>query len=87
MNKILVLHEKDNVGVLLEAAEKGAVCAYGDDAVEILESIAFAHKVALDDISKEGRVIKYGEDIGFATKDIKKGQWVHVHNIGCNRGK
>ncbi|MBW1860871.1 MAG: hypothetical protein JRJ02_00655 [Deltaproteobacteria bacterium] len=36
---------------------------------------------------KAENVVKYGENIGFALSDIKRGQWVHTHNIGCKRGK
>lgn len=39
------------------------------------------HKYALTDIPCGGLVIKYGEIIGRAKKDIKKGEWVHTHNV------
>lgn len=84
---LLVINEKDNVGVLLESAQKGDTCIYKGDSLEITESIDFAHKVALTDIAKENNVVKYGEDIGYALVDIKRGQWVHNHNMGCRRGK
>jgi len=35
----------------------------------------------LKEIKKGEKVIKYGEPIGQATTDIKKGEHVHVHNI------
>ena len=85
--RLLVLNNRDNVGVLLEAAEKGDTCSYQDGTIKISEPIEFAHKVALVDISNAKNVIKYGENIGFALSDIKKGNWVHVHNMGCDRGK
>lgn len=38
--------------------------------------------------SKKGELInKYGEEIGIATKDIKKGEYVHVHNLDSMRGR
>ena len=88
MNKrLLVMNGKDNVGVVLEVAVKGDTCMYRGDTIEIIESIEFAHKIALTDISEKENVVKYGENIGYALADIKKGQWVHVHNMGCERGK
>jgi hypothetical protein len=84
--RLLVVNGKDNVGILLENASKGDTCRYNDTILEILESVAFAHKVALVDIPKEENIIKYGESIGFAISDIRKGQWVHVHNMDCKRG-
>lgn len=85
--RILVLNEKDNVGVLLENADKGDTCDYQKKIIEILEPIEFAHKVALSDILKTENVVKYGENIGFALSDIKRGRWVHTHSMGCRRGK
>jgi len=85
--RLLVLNDKDNVGVLLEAAETGDTCRHGDRSVMIAEPIEFAHKVALFDIPKDADVVKYGEKIGHALSDIATGQWIHVHNMGCMRGK
>ncbi len=85
--RLLVMNEKDNVGVVLEAAVKGDNCLYRDDTIEIIEPIEFAHKIALSDIPEKENVVKYGENIGYALTDIKTGQWVHIHNMGCERGK
>ena len=38
------------------------------------------------DIKKGELLNKYGEEIGIATKDIKKGEYVHVHNLDSMRG-
>ncbi len=39
------------------------------------------HKYAEIDIIKGARIIKYGEVIGTASKNIKSGDHVHIHNI------
>lgn len=62
---LLTINEKDNVAVCLEA----------------VDSIPAGHKMALRDIQKGEYVIKYGHVIGRATADIKKGEWVHSHNL------
>ena len=85
--RLLVINAKDNVGVLLESARKGDTCMYEGAPIQIIEPIDFAHKVALADIATEENIVKYGENIGYALVDIKKGQWVHNHNMGCRRGK
>lgn len=59
------IHERDNVAV--QIGEGGDVPA--------------GHKVALEDIPQGGPVIKYGEVIGRASRDIEKGEWVHSHNL------
>lgn len=39
------------------------------------------HKFALKNIKKGEPIIKYGEVIGLAKSNIKKGDWVHSHNL------
>ena len=63
--KTVIINEKDNVGVALS----------GDD------RIPSGHKYALCDIAAGDYVVKYGEVIGRATKDILAGEWVHTHNL------
>ena len=52
------------------------------DNVEV--SVADGHKYALCDIKRGENVIKYGNPIGHATEDIKKGDHVHTHNLQTN---
>lgn len=59
------IHSADNVEVLLKKRDE--ICA--------------GHKIALKDIKAGEKVIKYGFPIGVASSDIKKGDWVHVHNV------
>ena len=87
LKKMLVLNKKDNVGVLLEDGKAGDSCSYNGDNIKLTDDIVFGHKVALKDFEKEDLVIKYGEEIGYALGNIKKGQWVHNRNMGCRRGK
>ena len=54
------------------------------DNVEIRED---GHKYALRDIAEGENVIKYGMPIGHATRAIKKGEHVHVHNVKTNLGE
>ena len=42
------------------------------------------HKYALRDIAEGDNIIKYGNPIGHAICDIKKGEHVHTHNIKTN---
>ena len=42
------------------------------------------HKYARTDISEGQNIIKYGNPIGHATCDIKKGEHVHTHNMKTN---
>ena len=49
------------------------------DNVEI--DVTNGHKYARCDIKAGDDIIKYGEAIGYATQDIKKGEHVHTHNV------
>ena len=42
------------------------------------------HKYALRDIKEGENIIKYGNPIGHATCDIKKGEHAHTHNVKTN---
>ncbi len=81
--RILMMDEKDNVGIALSDVEKGEwVTVEGTgDSFQALEKIPSSHKIALVDIMEKQPILRYGEPIGYATKMIHKGDWVHVHNL------
>ena len=54
------------------------------DNVEV--NLENGHKYAVRDIMQGEDIIKYGSPIGHATKDIKKGEHVHSHNLKTNLG-
>lgn len=45
------------------------------------QSAPFGHKLAVVDIKKGDKILKYGEVIGLATQQISKGDYVHTHNV------
>lgn len=49
--------------------------------------VPYGHKIALRDIAKGEAIMKYGESIGAASHDIKKGDYVHIHNMDAMRGR
>ncbi len=87
----LVLDPKDNVAIALTDLEAGDVCTVAKDGgnkyeATVIEKIAFGHKFALSDLAANAPVYKYGEEIGKMKVAIKKGAWIHVHNMYCERG-
>lgn len=79
---VIVINPRDNVAVALEDIPAGAeVRPPGADPFSALEKIPYSHKVALMDIAAGHVVCKYGEPIGSASADIRKGSWVHTHNL------
>lgn len=89
----LKINEKDNVAtVFSNGAERGAAVTVKDEKgvekeIVISEDIPYGHKLAIRDIAKGELIIKYGEEIGIAVADIKKGDYVHVHNLESMRGR
>ena len=49
--------------------------------ITLLDDIKMGHKIALHDMEKGHRLIKYGNVIGILSEDVKKGQWIHSHNL------
>lgn len=84
--KCRVLHETDNVGVVLDHVEQGDQLSYelagaGETRINALEEIPPYHKYALKAISLGDMIFKYGQIIGRATMTIQAGQHVHSHNL------
>lgn len=81
VSKILHLHPRDNIGVVIaDLAPKDSV-SVGSGRVVTRDPIGLGHKVALSDIPEGQPVYKYGQTIGFATRDIAAGEHVHSHNL------
>ena len=87
----LKLSDKDNVATTLEDIAIGAEVAVrlGGEVTSIkaLGKIPFGFKVAVVDITKGAHVLKYGQSIGIASSNIKKGELVHIHNLEGGRGR
>ena len=87
----LMLAERDNVATLLEDAARGSEVLVGlgkeSNPVKALEDIAFGFKIAVADTLKGAAIIKYSEPIGLASRDIKQGELVHMHNLEGGRGR
>ena len=87
-DNILVIHPRDNVAVALKTLAAGEqATAKGTQGFSALEEIPASHKIALRDISAGEEIIKYGETVAVSTRDIKKGEWVHTHNLESKRWK
>jgi len=89
-SRAIVINPKDNVANALVDIEKGEVVEIFTSrtlSVKVKSDIPFGHKFAVRDIPKGGEIIKYGEVIGRATKDIREGEHVHVHNVESLRAR
>lgn len=86
---IIIKQDKDNVAVVTAEVKTGDLvsCRLGSHVMEItaLDEIPIYHKICLVDLKKGDIVVKYGEGIGRVTEDVKKGGYIHIHNLGLLR--
>ena len=90
-NKSIVMDSKDNIATAIKELKKdeNIEVEIGEKIKKIVinQEVPFGHKFALTTISQREDVIKYGEIIGAASKDISVGDYVHVHNLESKRGR
>lgn len=91
--RALIIHPDDNVANLIGPGRKGesVQCTIEGQTkmltISLLDEIPSNHKFARVNIKAGDPIIKYGLSIGRASRDIRAGQYVHVHNIESNRGR
>ncbi|MEA4900957.1 UxaA family hydrolase [Desulfitobacterium sp.] len=90
-HKFLVHEDGDHVGVAVADIKTGEqvmgieIHSGKEYHVKANYDIPLGHKIALTDIKAGASLIKYGENVGTVTKDIKVGDWVHTHNLKTAR--
>ncbi|MEV8183180.1 altronate dehydratase family protein [Specibacter sp. NPDC078692] len=83
--QLLILAKDDDVALTTAVLRAGTTVEVpGQAELTVLTDIPRSHKVALRDIPAGSQVHKYGQSIGLATKEIKRGQHVHTHNLGMD---
>jgi altronate hydrolase len=80
---VILLRPSDNVAIASRPIPTDFTIDLGPHRtpLQTREVIQLGHKVAVEKIDKGSPVYKYGQIIGFASREILPGQWVHVHNI------
>ena len=85
--KVIVLHPEDNVGTAVADLVAGDVVDVRAGSLKVIEVVPFGHKLALAPIASGAPVLKYGECIGLALRDIPAGGYVHIENVESQRGR
>ncbi|MBI4604474.1 MAG: altronate dehydratase [Planctomycetes bacterium] len=80
---VVHLRPEDNVAVAARHLRPGETVRAGGREVALRDAVNLGHKVALADIREGQPVLKYGQIIGFASRDIPAGSHVHVHNCSA----
>ena len=72
------MKDQDNVVVAVRDIAAGTEIMEG---LKARQDIPQAHKIALCDIPAKGAVIRYGVVLGYALRDIKRGDWINEHML------
>jgi len=85
MTDSFIINPKDDVAVVTRDVKKGEDVTFllGDTEITVkaAEDIPVYHKIAVKSIKAGCNVIKYAENIGYATRDIEVGEHVHTQNL------
>lgn len=90
MPRALVLHRDDNVATLIDSGAAGESCTLQGEAqgeVVLAQAVPFGHKVCIRATPAGGDIVKYGQVIGKAARDLAVGDHTHIHNVESARGR
>ena len=77
---VLRLHANDDVVIARRQLVSGT--ALGDEGITVTGLVPPGHKLAVRAVGRGTPVRRYNQIIGFATRDIRPGEHVHLHNMG-----
>ncbi len=83
----VLLHPHDDVAVARRDLLAGTRLTWLTTAVTVGQDVPAGHKLALSPVATGQPVRKYDQVIGYATQDIRPGDYVHLHNLGFGSGE
>lgn len=72
------INDLDNVAIAVNAIPAGTEVM---DNILANQDIPQGHKIALCDIPKDGKIVRYGIVLGYAINPIKKGDWINENML------
>ena len=78
MRTYIQINERDNVAIAVQEVKQGTEIMPG---IVTLSDIPQGHKIALADIPRDGAIIRYGVELGYALDPIARGQWINEHML------
>lgn len=91
MNKIIIIKDVDNVAIALDYLKPGeeVYLQINNETkkINVIDFVPKGHKIAIKEIRSGDNIIKYGETIGIALRDIRPGEHVHIHNVKSRYNK
>ncbi|AQV96748.1 D-galactarate dehydratase [Cupriavidus necator] len=90
MPRAIVLNPADNVATLLDPGQAGEACVLQGErqgSLALLQDVPFGHKICIADTVAGETILKYGQVIGRASRAVRAGEHMHVHNIESARAR
>jgi altronate hydrolase len=81
----VLLHPDDNIAVARQSLVAGTRIIHTGPPINLRDAVKLGHKFALQPIECGSAVRKFGQIIGFASRDIAVGEHVHTHNVACGQ--
>lgn len=78
---LLILNPADDVAVARRALQAGETLIAGGAVITVTDDLPLGHKLAITSRAPGDPVTKYGYQIGTASRPIRPGEHVHVHNL------
>src|SRR5260221_13101221 len=75
------LRPNDNIAVAAKSIPGGTELHFEDRTIALPGPVRLGHKFAVQPIKEGDAVLKYGQIIGFASRDIGIGEHVHTQNV------
>lgn len=80
---VIRLAPEDHVGVARRDLVPGETVDLGTGPITVCDPVPAGHKLALCALPAGAQVLKYGQAIGVATRELRPGEHVHVHNLAA----
>ncbi len=77
----VLLHPGDDVAIAKEMVAAGTVLITAEGEVQVQQAVPAGHKIALHTVERAATVRRYGQIVGFASREIGPGEHVHSHNL------
>ena len=87
MKNYVRMTDRDNVVTMLRHLDSGEIINVDGVKIKATHDVPAYHKIAIEEIKAGNTVVKYGESIGSASRDIQIGDWVHIQNLESSRGR
>ena len=79
--RVLLLAPQDNCLVACQRLAACTILIIDGVPVRLSQDIELGHKLARRDIRADEKILRYGAPIGSASKNIRRGEHIHLHNL------